>query len=886
MHQQIEVRPSLPEPIARLAELAGNMWFSWNAEARSLLFRLDRALWRQVGHNPVLFLRCISQRKLEAAAKDRTYLEHYNRIMASFDSYASDAHTWYSEHCTSGSEGPIAYFSAEFGVHESLPIFSGGLGVLAGDHCKSASDIGLPLVGVGLLYRKGYFIQHIDGEGQQQDLYEDHDFSEMPVRAVFGADGKQLMIPVEMSDRTVLIKVWEARVGRNPLYLLDADIPENQLHDRLITHQLYGGDMEMRICQEIILGIGGVRALTALGIDPVVWHMNEGHSVFLGLERIRQLVNNADLGFYEALEAVRANTVFTTHTPVAAGHDAFPLNLKDKYFKSYWEYMGLKRHEFMELGLEVMPDGHEVFSLTVLALNLSSWCNGVSRLHGEVSSTMWQDIWPGVPPDENPISYITNGVHTHSWLAPQMMDLFDQHLGIEWRGHLTERDFWDKVDDIPDSLFWGVHQDIKCRMIERIRERVYDQFLRNGEGSAAIRELDHLLDPDALTIGFARRFATYKRATLIFADLDRLDRIVNDPERPVQLVFSGKAHPADIPGQKLIARIYEISRQPRFRGKVVLVEGYDISLARYLVSGVDIWLNTPRRPHEASGTSGMKAAMNGVVNFSVRDGWWCEAVEEGENGWSIGDERDDNDERLAEQDALSLYQLLETEIIPRYYARNVQGLSESWINVSKGSVKTVTPLFNTDRMVGEYATRFYFPAAAKGVGVADSGFAVARDMAKWKAFVRLNWHDVQITWSDDQGAPRQITYGEEVVVRTEVKKGAIPGSDIRVEAYIMDASPGSERREPYRVAMQPESEDGSDWITYRGVFMPPDSGRFSVSARVIPYHPELAGPHETGLVTWLDGGDGGSMSAPAGATKADNPIKVDTTDERSPQVQA
>ncbi len=856
MHQQhIEIRPVLPEPIRRLDELAGNLWFSWNADARSLFYRLDRELWRQVGHNPILFLRRISQQKLENAARDRTYLTHYNRIIAAYDVYASDAHTWYEE-AADGEEGPIAYFSAEFGIHESLPIFSGGLGVLAGDHCKSASDLGLPFVGVGLLYRKGYFTQHIDSQGLQNDVYEEHDFDEMPVTEVTDADGKPVVVQVELEHRTVQVKVWKANVGRIPLYLLDTDIDANPIHDRLITHQLYGGDMEMRICQEIVLGMGGVRALCAMGIRPAVWHMNEGHSVFLGLERIRTLVQSEGIGFYDALELVRGNTVFTTHTPVAAGHDAFPLSLKDKYFRSYWESLGLARDEFMRLGIDTGPEGRDdLFSLTVLALNLSGWCNGVSRLHGEVSSKMWEHFWPGVPASENPITHVTNGVHTLSWLAPEMMDMFDQHLGVEWRANLTNPDFWERVDRIPDGLFWGVHQNLKKRMIDRIRERCVEQLIRNGEGAADIREVESLLNPHYLTIGFARRFATYKRATLLFQDLDRLAELVSSSERPVQFVFAGKAHPADVPGQQLLQKIHQLSQKAPFKGRVVLVEGYDIAIARYLVSGVDVWLNTPRRPFEASGTSGMKVTMNGGINFSVLDGWWCEAAQEGENGWSIGDEREfDDEDRLAIQDSKNLYQHLEDNIIPTYYRRNSQGIPDEWIRISKGSMKTIPPVFNTDRMVAEYTRRFYMPAMAKGKRLAAKTGKLAVELAGWKRSMRERWPNVAIAWGEkDHAAAKQATFGEKVKIAAQVRLGDIATSDVLVEAYIVeigaDGKSGGVSRVPLKATAKQANEQG--WVSYKGVFMPPDTGRYTLTARATPYHPEMIHPHEMGLICWL-----------------------------------
>jgi starch phosphorylase len=677
---------------------------------------------------------------------------------------------------------------------------------------------------------------------------------------------------VEVEHRTVQVKVWRAMVGRIPLYLLDTDIPDNDQHDRLITHQLYGGDMEMRISQEIILGMGGVRALSAMGVVPAVWHMNEGHSVFLGLERIRQLVQNNDMHFQEAREQVRANTVFTTHTPVAAGHDAFPLTLKDKYFKGYWEDVGLKRHEFLELGLEVAPDGrHELFSLTVLALNLSGWCNGVSRLHGQVSSEMWKDFWPGVPADENLITYVTNGVHMLSWLAPEMMDLFDQHLGLEWRGNISNGEFWDSVYKIPDNLFWGVHQNLKKRMIERIRERCVDQLIRNGEGAADIREVENLLNPDYLTIGFARRFATYKRATLLFRDMERLERIVANADRPVQFVFAGKAHPADKPGQELLRKIYEMSHREPFKGRVVMVEGYDIAIARYLVSGVDVWLNTPQRPFEASGTSGMKVTMNGGINFSVLDGWWCEAAKEGVNGWSIGDEREGgDDDRLAEQDSRNLYQHLEDNIVPTYYQRNSQGIPDQWIRIAKESIKTIPPVFNTDRMVGEYAKRFYFPAMAKGKRLAADNGKLARELSAWKVNMCKHWPAVQIGWGTDEPPHHhQTTYGEEVKVSARVRLGEIAISDVLVEAYIVEISPNGETRKPARVALKAKGKASDDgWVNYAGSFMPPDAGRYTLTIRATPYQPELVHRHELGLICWLSESGHSASTHAAGEREA------------------
>lgn len=701
--------PLLPPEIDRLAELAYNLWWGWNIEACRLYHTIDPELWERVYHNPVKFLRQVELEKLERAARDRAYRTRYAEVMAAFDAYMNRDHTWFSRTYPDLIDHTIAYFSAEFGLHESLPIYSGGLGILSGDHCKAASDLGLPFVGVGFLYPQGYFQQQISRWGEQEAIYHKLDFSEVPAQPATDRSGEQVVVQVDLPGRQVYAAVWRIQVGCVPLFLLDTDIPPNAPEDRVLAARLYGGDMEMRISQEIVLGIGGVRALRALGIEPTIWHMNEGHSAFMALERVRELVQQASLTFEEARRIVRAGNVFTTHTPVAAGHDAFPFDLMERYFGHYWPQMGLDRDAFMGLGYHASPWGAH-FSMTVLALKLSGHRNGVSELHGHVSRKMWHDLWPDRPVEEVPIGHITNGVHTKTWLAPELARLFDRYLGDGWEEALDQPATWDAIADIPNAELWQIHRQRKQRMIEYLRQRIRRQQERIGAPPEEIEAAGSLLDPDALTIGFARRFATYKRATLIFRDQERIKRILNQEDRPVQIIFAGKAHPADEPGKALIKQVVELSQQPGFKGRIVFVEEYDINIARHLVRGVDLWLNNPRRPMEASGTSGQKAALNGVPNFSVLDGWWPEAYD-GTNGWAIGDAREyAGQEEQDAADAASLYHILENEIVPLFYERDADGVPHGWLRVAKASIRTCAPRFSMRRMVKEYIERMYMPA--------------------------------------------------------------------------------------------------------------------------------------------------------------------------------
>ncbi len=698
----------IPKRITRLRELAYNLWWTWHPEAQELYRRIDPELWEQDYHNPVDFLRDVRQRRLETAAADEAYLQEYDRVLVSFDRYMSSADTWFKRTYPDARDATIAYFSAEFGLHESLPIYSGGLGILAGDHAKEASDLGLPFVAVGFIYPQGYFRQWLDQSGWQEAIYAKLNFADIPATPALTPDGHEVVVEVELPGRTIYAKVYRIQVGRIPLFLMDTDIHPNSSQDRELSARLYGGDQEMRVAQEIVLGIGGIRALRQLGITPTVWHMNEGHSAFLVLELARELVRQGK-SFAEALQEIRARSVFTTHTPVPAGNDAFPLPMIEKYFGQFWPQLGLSRDQFFDVAMQHQSWG-PTFAMTVLAMKLSERHNGVSKLHGHVARGMWQWLFPSTGQDQVPITSITNGVHTATWLAPEMRRLFDSYLGSDWEEFLDDTARWQKIQEIPDSVLWETRAALKRELVVFARERTRLRHLRMGSSLDVLP----VLDEEALTIGFARRFATYKRATLLFKDPGRLQAILNHGQRPLQIIFAGKAHPADHPGKLFIQEVYRMSQQPGFVGKIVFLEEYDMCVARHLVKGVDIWLNTPRRPHEASGTSGQKASLNGAPNLSILDGWWPEAYN-GRNGWAIGEEREyANQDEQDWNDAQHLYQLLEQEVVPMFYERDADGIPQRWMPVTKEAIATVAPVFSTRRMVKDYATRFYMPAAGYG----------------------------------------------------------------------------------------------------------------------------------------------------------------------------
>ncbi len=699
----------LPRRIKRLGELAYNLWWTSNPDAERLFIQIDRDLWERTNHNPIKFLNMVQRASLNSVTQNRYYLEYYDQIFGDFDEYMLAEETWCSRHHPEYNHRPIAYFSTEFGLHETLPIYAGGLGILSGDHLKGASDLGLPLVAVGFMYTHGYFSQHITEDGWQEAHYIRLKFSELPILPILSEDEEPLTISVELPGREVKARIWVIHVGRVLLYLLDSDVEGNSISDRELTARLYTSDLDSRISQEIILSIGGVRALRVLGYNPSVWHLNEGHSAFLTLERAREMIASGH-SFEEAREQIYTSGIFTTHTPVPAGNDEFPEWLIDKYFANQIPELGLDREQFFSLGRNPNPWGN-TFSMPVLAFHMSGYRNGVSELHGQVAREMWHHLWPEKRVDDVPITHITNGVHSGSWLARRLRILFDHHLGDNWMESLDEPKVWEAVENIPDAELWAVRRHLKRKLVYYMRERARDQWLNGGIHPVQVVASGVLLDPYALTIGFARRFATYKRANLILRDLGRLLDIINRPNMPVQIIFAGKSHPADEPGKMLIQEVYRIVKRAENGGRLVFLEDYDMNLARYLLQGVDVWLNTPRRPHEASGTSGMKAAMNGVLNFSVYDGWWREGYN-GKNGWAIGKDTEyENPNQQDEEDAISLYEILENQIIPLYYKkRSSDGLPGEWIDMVKESIRTLSPQFSVRRMVKEYVEQLYVKA--------------------------------------------------------------------------------------------------------------------------------------------------------------------------------
>ncbi len=707
---------TLPDRIARLADVAYNLWWTWHPEAQDLFHRIDADLWEHIYHNPVLFLREVRQSALETAANDSDFIRAYHSVLSGFDEYQVFDKTWFAETYGDKRDKAIAYFSAEFGLHECLPIYSGGLGVLSGDHTKEASDLGLPFIGVGFLYPQGYFRQVITPNGDQEAIYVKVRFGEVPAQPAFTPDGREVVVAVDLParnnlpDRQVYAKVYKIQVGIVPLYLMDTDIHPNAPEDRELSARLYGGDQEMRLAQEMVLGIGGVRALRTMGIEPAVFHMNEGHSAFLVLERAKELVE-AGMSFEDAKDVIRKSSVFTTHTPVPAGHDAFPFHMMDRYFPDWHTKLNITREEFLNLARQDQSWG-PTFSMTVLALKLAGRHNGVSKLHGEVSRKMWSWLWPDKSEKETPITYVTNGIHTETWLAPELKAFYDEYLGKNWTLRIDDQAMWDSIEQVPDEKLWEVMNVLRAKLVEFVRMRTRKRLMRLGRNEDEMQATSGLLNPNALTIGFARRFATYKRATLIFHDTERLKRIVHGAgTRPVQFVFAGKAHPADEPGKNFIREVYHRSHEAGLAGHLVFIEDYDMNVARHMVAGVDVWLNTPRRPMEASGTSGQKAGLNGSPNLSILDGWWAEGYN-GKNGWAIGDPNSENVDEAAENhvDATSIYDLLETEVVPAFYERDARGLPPQWLKIIRASISSVAPQFSMTRMIKDYTNDLYVPS--------------------------------------------------------------------------------------------------------------------------------------------------------------------------------
>ncbi len=702
----------LPARISRLTELANDLWWTWNSEAREVFRRLDYTLWRQTAHNPVRMLRNISSDLLALAAGDPDFLRSYDTAIEALDRARTARDTWWLRHFP-GNPGPIAYFSAEFALHQSLPIYAGGLGVLAGDHCKESSDLGLPLVGVGFMYPQGYFHQNVSPEGRQQEVYERLNWADAPVEPAITPDGSACVVAVPLGTRSVLASVWRVRLGRVKLYLLDTDLEENAPWDRELSARLYGGDRETRIQQEIVLGIGGVRALKAMGSTPVVWHLNEGHAAFVVLQRIRDLIESGQT-FESALEEVRRTTVFTTHTPVPAGHDAFPFNLVETHLAGCWGTLGTYRDQFMALGSYDNGSGPQ-FNMTALALRTAGAVNAVSQLHGVVTREMWAPMWPGLPEDRRPVRAVTNGIHVPTWLSNELAALFDRFLAPDWRERHDDPDVWQCVNDVPDDALWEARQALRHYLFAFIRERARQRWRDERVSVARVVAAGTLLDPNALTLGFARRFTGYKRPELIFHNPDRLNAILNASRRPVQIVFAGKAHPADEIGKHHLQQVYRRAIDPAFGGRVAFVDDYDLHVAHFLVQGCDVWLNNPRKPLEASGTSGMKASINGVPHLSIGDGWWAEGYT-GNNGWLIEGQPVKDEADIDAADASSLYDLLEHEIVPAFYDRDTGGIPRRWLRFVRQAIGTVTPRFSARRMVKQYVEQMYAPALQEKVG--------------------------------------------------------------------------------------------------------------------------------------------------------------------------
>jgi len=845
---------NLPREISRLRELAYNLWWAWNPRALELFATLDPQLWTDMGNNPVRMLETVSAERLSEAKNNSGYVNYYESVMRQFDSYMADKTL-----CRrlSGSpeikwSAPVAYFSTEYGLHESLPIYSGGLGVLSGDHLKTASDLNIPLVGVGLLYRNGYFRQFIDREGVQIAEYPENDFSNMPLQIVQDEKGDEVQIALELPGRTLYANIWEVEIGRLSLYLLNSDVPGNTPQDRKLTSRLYPADQRTRIEQELLLGAGGIRLLRKLGIKPSLYHINEGHSAFLVFSLIQLLMTEEGLNFDEASEAVRSSVIFTTHTPVEAGNERFDRDLIEHYFASFVKWSGISWSRFYDLGVKESGDDKPFF-MTVLGLKMTHLCNGVSQVHGQVARRMWRDVWKGFHELDIPIGTVTNGVHMASYIAPRMKELFDSYLGQGWQRSITDPETWKKVWDIPDAMLWRTRYELKQSMINYMRNHIGKHWSRYGYSKTWREELYSKWNPTALMIGFARRFAPYKRADLILSDLERLDKIVNHPTRPVHLVFAGKAHPNDEMGKSLIKKVISVCNQEAFRGKILFLDDYDIQVARHLVRGVDVWLNTPRRPYEASGTSGEKVVFNGVLNLSIADGWWAEGYD-GENGWTIGPlvrGLSEEDAGVDEEDGLSLYSTLENSVIPQFYDRNIEGIPDKWITMIKRSIHTLAPRFNTERMLAEYYEDMYLPTVRRSGELSEFNYKLAKDIADWKSKIPMRFsslHLLDISVEGIQGDT--IVVDQPLTVTARIDPGKLSPEEIHVELFIGRDDGNGFIEPPDLVPLKMETNLLNGSLIFAAEYRIRRNGPHSYGIRVLPYNEKLVSKHETGLVLW------------------------------------
>ena len=847
---RITVNPQLPKRINELSNIANNLWWSWNTEFLRLFKQIDSDLWETVDKNPVKFLKLVAQEKLENAAEDSNFLKQYDKVAENFEGYMQSKNTWFAKNYPDNTKDLIAYFSAEYGLDQILPIYSGGLGILSGDHLKSASDLGIPLVAVGLLYKNGYFHQKIDGNGQQQTQYHNIDLMNLPILPVKTDDGEDLILHVKFPKRRLYLKVWKINVGRVTLYLLDSDIEQNHEEDRDVTLRLYGGDQEMRIRQEIVLGMAGANLLHILGLQPTIYHMNEGHSAFLTLELIKNIMKEKEVSFSIAKDIASAKTVFTTHTPVPAGNDIFPIDLVEKYFKDFWPKLGLTREEFLKLGMKPTEELEPGFNMGILALKIAGKKNGVSKLHGAVSRELFGEVWPEIAANESPITYVTNGIHTCSWLAPNIKELYNQYLIPYWQDNMHQNTIWEKIREIPNQKLWKAHIDRKIKLLHLVKENVTTRLRSSGVSYDEITEITSKLDPNVLTIGFARRFATYKRATLIFKDLERITQILNDAGKPVQIIIAGKAHPADKEGQDLIRYIHEISMKPQFKGKIFLLENYNIAMSRYLISGVDVWLNTPRRPMEASGTSGQKASVNGVVNFSVLDGWWAEGYN-GKNGWTIGTNATyDSYEVQDRADSDSIYYTLENKIIPAYYEKGEDGISEKWMEYMKNSIISTGGEYGTARMLVDYTNKLYIPLCNL-TNQYYRNIEKVSEYNEWKNDLYRNWKDIKIEQINNLD---NITMdaGNNIEVHCSVELPNIAVEHIEAQAYygkILDNGIVD------NVSVIPmklvDSDDKKKKYTFSAKIQLCTGGNYGYTFRVMPKHEMLLDSANLNLVKWI-----------------------------------
>lgn len=839
-----KVTPNLPENMKFLEELSNNMWFAWNWPAINLFVKIDEALWQQSRRSPKWLMASVSQKRLEQLSKDHSFIEHLNMVEKLYRDYQSQQDTWFAQNKGAGKDNfLVAYFSMEYGIGEGLPIYSGGLGMLSGDHIKSASDLNMPVVGVGLFYQKGYVKQVLNKDGWQGEEYPENDWAHLAVEAVQNKDGSNLTVDIPLGREIVKAMIWRVPVGRASLYLLDTNLPDNAPQNRTITETLYGGDRENRIKQEIVLGIGGVKALKAMGLSPSVYHINEGHSAFLLCERIIDIMRDRKIPFPQAREIVWATSAFTTHTPVIAGNEYFDFSLIRKYLDTYVSALGIGWDAFLDLG-KATPFAPQ-FCLTVFALKLSAYLNGVAKLHGKVSRDMWKDIWAGLNVNEVPITSITNGVHAPSWTSHEHMELYEMYLGDDAVSD-PSYEIWAKVDAIPAEELWGTHVLRKQKLIEVVRTKTLKTSSRLNASVMSPRAAGKILREDVLTIGFARRFATYKRATLLFRDLDRLADIVNHAERPVQFVFAGKAHPADTTGKEFIKLIYNAMQDTRFKNKIVFVEDYNMNLARYMVQGVDVWLNNPIRPLEASGTSGMKVALNGGLQLSILDGWWDE-VGPCDFNWSIiGSASYKDDDERDDVESHALYNLIENEIAPLYYDRNSDGLPEKWINMMKASMRNIIPFFNTNRMVKEYYENFYSKAHYYGGILNTPGRAEA--VAAWRANIADNWPRVSIT-DDTPVISSTVLVGQPLKFKARVTLGSLKPEEVLVQLQFGRRSLGGGFESQREFAMTNTGKTGDAYI-YEAQVQPDSSGRQDYALRIIPFNKDIPNPFTPIYIAW------------------------------------